>query len=89
MLARPKDVKALEAKGPLPLARRFQALAAENDMSLVRLAYGFILSHPGVSTVVGGFSSIEQLDDTIAAAADYDALPNEVMEQIKQIWLAE
>lgn len=89
VLARPKDVKALEAKGSLPLARRFQVLAAKNGMSLVQLAYGFILSHPGVSTVVGGFSSIEQLDDTIGAAADYDALPNEVMEQIKQIWLAE
>jgi aryl-alcohol dehydrogenase-like predicted oxidoreductase len=87
-LARSKDVKALEAKGALPLARRFQALAAEHGMSVVQLAYGFILSHPGVSTVVGGFSAIEQLDDTIAAVAEMDPLPNEIMGEIQQIWAA-
>jgi aryl-alcohol dehydrogenase-like predicted oxidoreductase len=88
MLARPKDVKALEAKGALPLARRFQALAAEHGISLMRLAYGFILSHPDVSTAVGGYSAIEQLDETIAAVAEMDTLPKEIMGEIQQIWAA-
>jgi len=88
VLARPKDVKALEAKGVLPLARRFRALAAANGMSLVQLAYGFILGHPGVSTVVGGFSTIEQLDGTVAAVGNMDSLPKEIMGEIQQIWAA-
>ncbi len=88
VLARSKDVKALEANGALPLARRFQALAVEHGMSIVQLAYGFILSHPGVSTVVGGFSAIEQLDDTIAAVAEMEPLPKEMMDEINQIWAA-
>jgi len=85
-LARPKDFKALESKGAVPLARRFQALAAKHGMSLVQLAYGFILSNPGASTVVGGFSAIEQLDNTIAAAAELESLPKEIMGEIHQIW---
>jgi aryl-alcohol dehydrogenase-like predicted oxidoreductase len=88
VLARTKDVKALEVKGVLPLARRFQALAAANGLSLVQLAYGFILSHPGVSTVVGGFSAIDQLDDTIAAVGNMDSLPKDIMREIQRIWEA-
>jgi aryl-alcohol dehydrogenase-like predicted oxidoreductase len=88
VLARLKDVKALEAKGALPLARRFQVLAAEHDLSLVQLAYGFILSHPGVSTVVGGFSAIEQLDDIIATVTEMDTLPKEIIGEIQEIWAA-
>ena len=88
VLARPKDVKALEAKGVLPLARRFQALAAANGISFVQLAYGFILGHPGVSTVLGGFSAIDQLDDTIAAVGNMDSLPKDIMGEIQRIWAA-
>jgi L-glyceraldehyde 3-phosphate reductase len=88
VLARPKDVKALETKGALPLARRFHALAAAKGMSLVQLAYGFILGHAGVSTVVGGFSAMNQLDDTIAAVGNMDSLPKDVIGAIQQIWTA-
>jgi L-glyceraldehyde 3-phosphate reductase len=87
-LARPKDVEALEAKGRLSLARRFQALAATHGMSLVQLAYGFILSHSGVSTVVGGFSAIEQLDDTVAAAGELAPLPRNILDAIQSAWAA-
>ena len=87
-LARPKDGQALEAKGALPLARRFHELAAANGMSLVQLAYGFILSHPGVSTVLGGFSAAEQLDEIVAAAGNLESLPKDLMDEIQQIWAA-
>ena len=88
VLARPKDTNALEAKGALPLARRFGRLAAANGMSLVQLAYGFILSHSGVSTVLGGFSAIDQLDEIVAAAGNTESLPQAVMDEIRQIWAA-
>lgn len=87
-LARPKDIEALEAQGRLALARRFQALAAAQGMSLVQLSYGFVLGHPGVSTVIGGFSAADQVDDTIAAAADLEALPPHVLDAIQRIWTA-
>lgn len=87
-LARPKDLKALEAKGTLPLARRFARLASANGMSLVQLAYGFVLSHRGVSTVLGGFSGIEQLDETIAAVGNLESLPGSLMDDIHRIWAA-
>lgn len=85
-LARPKDRKVLETKGVLPLARRFHALAAANGMSIVQLAYGFILGHPGVSTALAGFSAINQLEDTVAGVANMDSLPKDVMGQIHEIW---
>ena len=88
VLARPKDVKALEAKGILPLARRFNRLATANGMSLVQLAYGFVLSHRGVSTVLGGFSGIEQLDETIAAVGNMESLRVSIMDDIHRIWAA-
>jgi len=54
-------------------------------MSLVQLEYGFILSHLGVSTVVGGFSGIKQLDETVAAAGNSDVHPEEIMNDIQRI----
>jgi L-glyceraldehyde 3-phosphate reductase len=57
-LARSKDTNAPRIKRELRLARRFRLMAAEHGMSIVQLAYRFILSHPGVSTVLGGFSSV-------------------------------
>jgi len=85
-LARLKDVKALEGTKALLLAQRFRGLAAQHGMGIVQLAYGFILSHPGVSTVLGGFSSIEQVRDTVAACADFYSLSEEVIVKIRQVW---
>jgi len=85
-LARPKDTSASKARRELLLARRFRALAAEHRLSLVELAYRFILGHSGVGTVLGGFSSVEQVEDTVRAAADADSLPDEILEQVRQIW---
>ena len=79
-------MKALEGTRTLLLARRFQALAAEYGMSIVQLAYRFILTHPGVSTVLGGFSSSEQVDEIVAGSADLESLSEEVMTGIRRLW---
>lgn len=68
-LARRKDIGALELKGDLGRARRFQDAARANGLSLAELAYRFILSDEGVSTLIGGFSAADQIDEAIAASA--------------------
>lgn len=85
-LARPKDTSAPSTGRALRLAQRFRALAAEHGMSIAQLAYGFILSHASVSTAVGGFSSLDQVNEVLAAAAHVERLPNEVMIDIRQVW---
>jgi len=85
-LARAKDLQALEGTKTLPLARHFQALAAQHGMSIVELAYRFILTHSGVSTVLGGFSSAEQVDEAVAAGGDFAALSDELISQIREVW---
>lgn len=86
-LARQKDHAKLEAKGDLARARRFQAVAQESGTSLAELAYRFILSDPGVSTLIGGYSDAEQIDAAVAAAS---AGPLDVVqfESIEKIWSA-
>jgi aryl-alcohol dehydrogenase-like predicted oxidoreductase len=85
-LARSKDVKALEGTRTFLLAQCFQALAAQHGMSIVQLAYRFILTHRGVSTVLGGFSSSEQVNEAVTAAADFDSLSDEVIDEIRRVW---
>jgi len=85
-LARPKDMSAAKTRQQVLLAARFQALAAKHGLSLVQLAYGFILSHSGVSTVLGGFSSTQQVEQTIEAAAEAESLPQVVLKEIHRVW---
>src|SRR5256885_17097713 len=66
-LARPKDAADPDTQHRIRHARRFAALAKRSG-GITRLAYRFALTHPGVSTVLGGFSSPAQIDDAVAAA---------------------
>ena len=45
---------------------------------MAQAAYRFVLAHPGVTTVLGGFSSLEQMEE-IAATADLPALAPELL----------
>jgi aryl-alcohol dehydrogenase-like predicted oxidoreductase len=85
-LARPKNTNAPRIKRELLLARRFRVMAAEHGMSIVELAYRFILSHAGVSTVLGGFSSVRQVEETVGTAADADPLSQQVLSDLHRIW---
>jgi L-glyceraldehyde 3-phosphate reductase len=84
-LARKKDVKALDEKGALTLARTFRAFAIEHRIDVVELAYRFILSNSGVSSVLGGISATEQLEG-IVAAASAGPLPDAMLAEIETIW---
>ncbi|MDQ0304946.1 aldo/keto reductase [Ancylobacter polymorphus] len=84
-LARSRDVVSYEASGLARKARAFAALAADNGISLVELAYRFILGHDGIATIIGGISSVEQLDDSVGAVAR-GPLPPPLTAAVERIW---
>ena len=57
----------------------------EGGESLAQAAFRFILSHPGVSTVLGGFSSVEQVEE-LAAVSGRGPLPALFMSRLEAIW---
>lgn len=86
-LARQKDHGKLEAKGDLGRARLFQEVAQNSGISLAELAYRFILTDPGVTTLLGGFSAADQIDAAIKASAA-GPLDEEQLRAIDEIWSA-
>lgn len=67
------------------MARQVSFLARENGHTLAQAAYRFILDHAGVTTALGGFSSIEQLEE-IAAMGEASALTQEERARLQAIW---
>jgi L-glyceraldehyde 3-phosphate reductase len=67
-------------------AAAFRLLAERSGQSLAKAAYRFVLSQPGVTTVLGGFSDIEQLEEAVAASEAAALTPAE-LSQIESVWL--
>jgi L-glyceraldehyde 3-phosphate reductase len=86
-LARQKDHGKLEAKGDLGRARLFQEIARNSGISLAELAYRFILTDSGVTTLLGGFSDASQIDIAAKASAA-GPLDSEQMRAIEEVWSA-
>lgn len=81
------------SRNPEPfLAEQRRAAALKflerNDRTLPQAAYQLILSHPGVSTVVGGFSEMSHLEDAVACSGR-GALSDEEMQRLQEIWAAD
>lgn len=66
-------------------AAKLQFLAKENDITLSQAAYRFILSNPAVTTAIGGFSAIEQLED-IAKVADMSPISAHDLARLNRLW---
>jgi L-glyceraldehyde 3-phosphate reductase len=66
-------------------ARTLQFLSSGEEQSLAQAAIRFILMQPGVSTVLGGFSDVKQLEE-IAAASGAEPLNEEKMARIEMVW---
>src|SRR5262249_39630033 len=62
-LARRRDP--LQAKMIRERAKLVRFLASESDLSLAQAAYHFILMHENVTTVIGGVSSQEQMEEIV------------------------
>ena len=71
--------------------RRLQAMATSvrqvgrvAGLSLPHIAYRFILDNPGVTTVLGGFSTIEQLDELASASEIASLAP--ILRRLEDLW---
>jgi aryl-alcohol dehydrogenase-like predicted oxidoreductase len=62
----------------------FAAVARAHGLGMTELAYRFALSQGVVTTVVGGFSNIAQLDE-VAAFADAPSLSGEVLADLAKV----
>jgi aryl-alcohol dehydrogenase-like predicted oxidoreductase len=68
----------------LSRARAFGFLAREGR-TLSQSAIRFVLAHPGVTTVLGGFTAVEHIDDVVAAL-DAAELNEQETARIETIW---
>lgn len=63
----------------------FRFLSVPGRYTLAQAAARFILMNPGVTTVLGGFSDVAQLEEAVAAV-DLDPLSEESMARIEMVW---
>jgi len=61
------------------------AFLPEEGESLAQAAYRFILSDPGVATVVGGFSAIEQVEELAAVSGRGPIAPDKTR-RLEALW---
>jgi len=74
-----------QVHGPmLENARRFGFLNRPGEQTLAQAAYKFILAHPQVSTVIGGFSDITQMEEAVSAI-DAPPLPASDQARISEV----
>jgi len=68
-------------------ASRVRFLARENGLTLAQAGYRFILMHEHVTTVIGGFSSLEQMEELVQVSGmgPFDA---ELMARLNAAWQA-
>ena len=84
-LARRVDAASLAARRQAARAACFRFLASALGVSLAQAAYRFVLMHPGVTTSLGGFSALEQVEE-IAAVSGAPPIPADLMSRIEQVW---
>jgi L-glyceraldehyde 3-phosphate reductase len=75
----PDDVKA-----NLPKAQKLNALAQQRGQSLAQMALAWVLRKPAVTSALIGASSVQQLDDNLAALNNLDFHDDE-LNQIEEI----
>jgi L-glyceraldehyde 3-phosphate reductase len=66
-------------------AQRLSFLSSTDGGSLAQAATRFILTEPSVTTVLGGFSDVQQLEEAVGASAA-GPLSQEQLERIERVW---
>jgi voltage-dependent potassium channel beta subunit len=69
----------------IAIVRQLTALAQQLGVTTAQLAIAWILRRKEVSSVITGATSLEQLDENIAAADFVSALTDDTLERIEQI----
>ena len=67
------------------IVRQLTALASELGLTTAQLAIGWIMRRKEVASVITGATSMEQLDENLAAHDAQEHLTDEVLERIEQI----
>jgi aryl-alcohol dehydrogenase-like predicted oxidoreductase len=84
-LARAYDMNAESSVRLRKQAAAVSFLARDNGITLAQAAFRFILTHPGVTAGLGGFSTIEQLEE-IAAVPDMGPFSADAMTRLNHVW---
>ena len=84
-LARRHDPHAETARWTVAMAKAVRFLAQDGHTSLAQAAYRFILMHEHVTTVVGGFSSQEQVEE-IARVSGMGPFRADAMTKLETVW---
>lgn len=84
-LARATDPASESARKNIARAAQFRFLADARGCSLAQAAYRFILDHPGATTALAGITTMEQLEE-IVAAAKLPGLSDSEQSRLIQIW---
>jgi aryl-alcohol dehydrogenase-like predicted oxidoreductase len=84
-LARATDAYGKQAAVLQRRAAQVRFVARELGISLAQAAFRFVLGHPGVTTALGGFSSLEQLEE-LCAVSGMGPLPAELSSRLEQVW---
>lgn len=69
----------------LSRARALNFLSIAGKHSLAQAAFRFILANTGVSTVIGGFSDVPQLEELVATSGA-GPIDEELMARIEMVW---
>jgi aryl-alcohol dehydrogenase-like predicted oxidoreductase len=83
-LARARDPESAAAHAAAQRVSKPAFLSDERE-SLAQAAYRFILSNPGVATVLGGFSGIEQVEELVAVSGRGSIGPDK-MRRLEALW---
>jgi L-glyceraldehyde 3-phosphate reductase len=84
-LARATDAYGKQASVWQNRAAQVRFVARELGISLAQAAFRFVLGHPGVTTALGGFSSIEQLEE-LCAVSGMGPFPADLSDRLEQVW---
>jgi aryl-alcohol dehydrogenase-like predicted oxidoreductase len=60
-------------------------VAQELGISLAQAAFRFVLGHAGVTTALGGFSSLAQLEE-LTLVSGMDVIPPELLSRLEAVW---
>jgi aryl-alcohol dehydrogenase-like predicted oxidoreductase len=66
-------------------AAQVRFVARELGISLAQAAFRFVLGHAGVTTALGGFSSLAQLEE-LTLVSGMDAIPPELLSRLEAAW---
>ncbi len=84
-LARGIDLRSPATFDAQHKAAQLGFLAQEAGLTLAQTAYRFVLSHPGVTTVLGGFSACNQLEELcdVSGAPPFDT---DAFSRLDAVW---